>query len=297
MPVPRSDGRPCGSASTRSASARAPTLTSSSRSPPRPSVAVASRRCGPASTSSWSMTRTRRTPTPTTTASRRRATSTGSTPLVVLTFAAAHLAPPAGHRHPPAARAPARRRGQAGSQPRRTVEGAVRPGDRDRLVSRRVRRPGRAVRRAGRPDSGVRRGHAGALGRRRVVLRGAHVQFERVRSYPKPRDRRIPIVVGGNSDPTLARVAAWGDGWYGFNVPVATVPRLLADLHAHCRREGRDPGAVDVSVALADGSPDDVPALDRVGVDEVVLVESPPAEAGEVDRWVDGLADRWKVSG
>jgi probable F420-dependent oxidoreductase len=127
--------------------------------------------------------------------------------------------------------------------------------------------------------------------------RGAHVQFERVRSYPKPRHRRIPIVVGGNSDPALARVAAWGDGWYGFNVPVATVPGLLADLHAHCRREGRDPGAVDVSVALADGSPDDVPALDRVGVDEVVLVESPPAEAGEVDRWVDGLADRWKVSG
>jgi probable F420-dependent oxidoreductase len=127
--------------------------------------------------------------------------------------------------------------------------------------------------------------------------RGAFVRFERVRCYPKPRRRRVPIVIGGNSDAALARVAAWGDGWYGFNVPVADVPGRLTILQAHCRRERRDPGAVDVSVALADGSPDDVPALDRVGVDEVVLVESPPAEAGEVDRWVDGLADRWKVSG
>jgi alkanesulfonate monooxygenase SsuD/methylene tetrahydromethanopterin reductase-like flavin-dependent oxidoreductase (luciferase family) len=109
--------------------------------------------------------------------------------------------------------------------------------------------------------------------------------------------RRVPVVVGGNSDPALARAAAWADGWYGFNVPVADVPGRLADLHAHCRREGRDLSAVDVSVALADGSPDDVPALDRVGVGEVVLVESPPADAGAVDRWIDGLADRWKVSG
>jgi probable F420-dependent oxidoreductase len=127
--------------------------------------------------------------------------------------------------------------------------------------------------------------------------RGDYVRFERVRSYPKPRRRRVPFVVGGNSDPALARAAAWADGWYGFNVPVADVPGRLADLHAHCRREGRDPSAVDVSVALADGSPDDVPALDRVGVGEVVLVESPPADAGAVDRWIDGLADRWKVSG
>jgi probable F420-dependent oxidoreductase len=67
--------------------------------------------------------------------------------------------------------------------------------------------------------------------------RGDYVRFERVRSYPKPRRRRVPVVVGGNSDPALARAAAWGDGWYGFNVPVADVPGRLASLHAHCRRE------------------------------------------------------------
>src|SRR6185295_7223516 len=48
---------------------------------------------------------------------------------------------------------------------------------------------------------------------------GEFVRFESVRVNPKPvRDRRIPIMLGGNSDAALRRVAAWGDGWYGFNV-------------------------------------------------------------------------------
>ena len=48
---------------------------------------------------------------------------------------------------------------------------------------------------------------------------GEFVRFDSVRVNPKPvHDRRIPIVLGGNSDAALRRVAAWGDGWYGFNL-------------------------------------------------------------------------------
>ena len=48
-------------------------------------------------------------------------------------------------------------------------------------------------------------------------LHGEFTRFDGVRVYPKPvRDRRIPIVVGGNSDPALRRAAAFGDGWYAF---------------------------------------------------------------------------------
>ena len=40
---------------------------------------------------------------------------------------------------------------------------------------------------------------------------GKFVGFDSIRVNPKPvRDRRIPVVVGGNSDPALRRVAAWG---------------------------------------------------------------------------------------
>src|ERR1700722_18826418 len=48
---------------------------------------------------------------------------------------------------------------------------------------------------------------------------GEFVRFDSVRVNPKPLgDRRIPIVLGGNSDAALRRVVGWGDGWYGFNL-------------------------------------------------------------------------------
>ncbi len=48
---------------------------------------------------------------------------------------------------------------------------------------------------------------------------GTTVRFDRVRVNPRPvRDRRIPIVLGGNSDTALRRVVRYGDGWYGFNL-------------------------------------------------------------------------------
>ena len=48
---------------------------------------------------------------------------------------------------------------------------------------------------------------------------GQFVGFDSIRVNPKPvAQRRIPVVVGGNSDAALRRVAAWGDGWYGFNL-------------------------------------------------------------------------------
>ena len=55
-----------------------------------------------------------------------------------------------------------------------------------------------------------------------------------MRVNPKPvHDRRIPIVLGGNSDAALRRVAAWRDGWYGFNLesvdPAHLPPPAAAD--------------------------------------------------------------------
>jgi probable F420-dependent oxidoreductase len=43
---------------------------------------------------------------------------------------------------------------------------------------------------------------------------GEFVRLEGVRNYPKPhRGAAIPVVLGGNSDAALARVAEYGDGW------------------------------------------------------------------------------------
>ena len=67
---------------------------------------------------------------------------------------------------------------------------------------------------------------------------GEFVSFAGMRVNPRPvRDRRIPIVVGGNSDAALRRAARLADGWYGFNLEGAEhVRERLERLRRAVRR-------------------------------------------------------------
>ena len=80
---------------------------------------------------------------------------------------------------------------------------------------------------------------------------GEFTRFEAVQVNPKPvHTRRIPIVVGGNSDPALKRVAAFGDGWHGFNLQTDAVAERIGALAGYCREHGRDMSELSVAVAL-----------------------------------------------
>lgn len=124
---------------------------------------------------------------------------------------------------------------------------------------------------------------------------GEFVSFDSVRVNPKPvRDRRIPIVLGGNSDAALRRAAAWGDGWYGFNVDdVPAAAERIATLQALCREADRDPDELRLAVALRDPQRSDVAALAELGVDELVVVAGPPDDPREAGEWVADLAEQW----
>ncbi|MGH3302011.1 MAG: LLM class flavin-dependent oxidoreductase, partial [Streptosporangiaceae bacterium] len=123
---------------------------------------------------------------------------------------------------------------------------------------------------------------------------GEFTRFDAVRVNPKPvRGRRIPVVVGGNSDAALDRVATFGDGWYGFNLPAATVPERVAALAMQCERHGRSPRELTVAVALADGRPGMLRDVAELGVTELVLVGTPPAGPAAATAWVQELADTW----
>lgn len=124
---------------------------------------------------------------------------------------------------------------------------------------------------------------------------GEFVAFDAVRVNPKPlRDRRIPIVIGGNSQAALRRVADWGDGWYGFNVDgPAAVAEHLGTLRALCLENGRDVTGLRLAVALRDPRRSDVATLADLGVDELVLVASPPDDVGAAAGFVADLADEW----
>ena len=123
---------------------------------------------------------------------------------------------------------------------------------------------------------------------------GEFVKFDRVRVNPRPRnDRRVPIFLGGNGDKALARVAAFGDGWYGFNLKPEEVEERLKTLRLLCRETGRDERELQTAVALSDGHPAQRERLAELGVDEVVLVASPPADPADVHEWLTGLAAGW----
>jgi len=124
---------------------------------------------------------------------------------------------------------------------------------------------------------------------------GSFVDFDAIRVNPKPvRDRRIPIVLGGNSDAALRRVVRWGDGWYGFNLDgVAAVADRVELIGQLCRDAGRDRAEFRLAVALTQPRPEDVSALAQLGIDELVIVAAPPHDVGEVPGWAADLAQRW----
>lgn len=124
---------------------------------------------------------------------------------------------------------------------------------------------------------------------------GEYVRFDAVRVNPKPvRGRSIPIVLGGNSDAALRRVADWGDGWYGFNLdgPSATAEHV-AKIRSYCAQAGRDVTELRLAVALRDPQRSDVDTLADLGVDELVLVASPPDDRRDAAGWVADLAEHW----
>jgi probable F420-dependent oxidoreductase len=125
---------------------------------------------------------------------------------------------------------------------------------------------------------------------------GDFARFDAVRVYPKPvRGRRIPVIVGGNSDAALNRVAEFGDGWYGFNLSADQAEERISVLSRLCRERGRSAAELTVAVAVTGCRPDVLPRLAALGVTEVVLLGAPPESAVAATRWVTDLAADWGV--
>lgn len=127
---------------------------------------------------------------------------------------------------------------------------------------------------------------------------GEFVAFSGARVNPKPvHGRRIPIVIGGNSDAALRRVARLGDGWYGFNLAgLDAVRERLVRLRELCEQASREIAELDIAVALQDPGPGDLAALAQLGVRELVLAQAPPEDPRTVEEWVAALARRWDLA-
>lgn len=131
-----------------------------------------------------------------------------------------------------------------------------------------------------------------------ATFHGEFTTFDSVRINPRPvRGRRLPVIVGGTTDAALNRVAAVGDGWYGFSLTVDQVRSRLDVLAAACRERGRDVGDLYLAVSLADPDPAALPELCAAGVNEAVVVAAPPDRPEDARQWVSELARTWVAAG
>lgn len=104
---------------------------------------------------------------------------------------------------------------------------------------------------------------------------GEFYSFEPLRQNPKPiQTPHPPIHFGGESDAALRRVAAIGQGWYGFNLLPDAVPSHLARLDAFLAEAGRKRSEIQIHISpyMQPADFDTVRRYRDAGVDQVILL-------------------------
>jgi len=125
---------------------------------------------------------------------------------------------------------------------------------------------------------------------------GEFVNFDAAMSFPKP-DRRgkLPIIFGGESRPALKRTADIGNGWFGFNVGPNDAAPLADKLRAMLKANGRDASDVEIIACpyTKKINPDDLKKYHAAGVDELVILSSPPEDESQIGGWIERIALEW----
>ena len=129
-----------------------------------------------------------------------------------------------------------------------------------------------------------------------TTYHGEFVNFDGARCFPKPaRGRKLPIIFGGESTPALRRTADIGNGWFGFNVGPDDAAPLVKKLHSMLKANGRDANEVEIIVSpyTRKITPNDLKKYHAAGVNELVMVASPPEDEAQIAGWVERIARDW----
>lgn len=127
--------------------------------------------------------------------------------------------------------------------------------------------------------------------------RGEFVNFENVRSFPKPvRGADLPVFFGGESGPALRRVAEYGNGWCGFNLDPGEAADKIRHLESLLKSNGRKRSEVELAVSpyTKPITPDDLARYRDAGVDEVVIINMrAPRTPEEAAKGIEEAARKW----
>lgn len=77
---------------------------------------------------------------------------------------------------------------------------------------------------------------------------GQFMQFKNAKSYPKPVQKPVPIVIGGHSEAAAKRAGRIAEGFYPYNAgdPEETL-RLVQVMRDEAVRNGRDPDTIELT--------------------------------------------------
>jgi probable F420-dependent oxidoreductase len=126
---------------------------------------------------------------------------------------------------------------------------------------------------------------------------GEFVNFDGVRSYPKPiSGGKLPIIFGGESGPALKRVAEYGNGWFGFNLTPPEAAEKIKKLEQLLKAAGRKLSDVELIVSPSGKpiTPDDLKHYRELGVSEVVLTNiGLPRTPADASKMLEDAARKW----
>jgi len=105
---------------------------------------------------------------------------------------------------------------------------------------------------------------------------GSFYGFKDAYCFPKPaRPGGIPILIGGESEAAMKRVARLGDGWLPYNLAVEDAAAAIARLKEMTERHGRAPAALRIiKIVYSSASPDDLKRYRDAGVTEFNVASS-----------------------
>ena len=107
----------------------------------------------------------------------------------------------------------------------------------------------------------------------RASFTGRFVSFNEVFCRPLPADRKIPIIVGGDTRAAARRAGRLGDGYFPAR---GAPPELLDEMRRAAEEAGRNPAEIEITVS-APTTPEKIEALARRGVTRVAVPVSSAA--------------------
>ena len=126
----------------------------------------------------------------------------------------------------------------------------------------------------------------------RPSFQGKYYQFPEVGFQPKPVNKAVPILVGGESKPALRRAARLGDGWFGMGHTPESVKQRVQELKKFRGEYGRANVPFDITVQI-EGEPtvDNLKRYEEAGAHRVTLAARTLAKGKDVASAVAGVEE------